>query len=205
MSNKAKQRWALPMRVSKSITSGLRIDIQRILSEVEASPKDLSKILGEGLSRVSYHVRELRKHKTIEQVRTEQRRGAIEHYYRAAEPPLIGDADAAKLPKPVREEITAVMLEAIFREGIGALEAGTFDSRTDRHLSWMPLKLSARGFTEALGVLAEALSSLQRVAREDAERCQGSGDEQREYIVSMMGYERSASPARFDKHGTPVS
>lgn len=205
MSKKAKQRWVLPTRVSKSITSGLRIDIQRILSEVEASPNDLSRMLDEGLSRVSYHVRELRKTQSINQVRTEQRRGAIEHYYRAAEAPCVSDAEAAKLSKAIREEITTVMLQAIFREGIGALEAGTFDSRTDRHLSWMPTKLSEEGIEEALELLLETMGRLQEIVATDAERCEKSGEAQREYIFSLMGYERSKSPARFDREGKPVS
>ena len=204
MSKKAKQRWVLPMRVSKSITSGLRIDIQRILSEVEASPNDLSKMLNEGLSRVSYHVRELRKHKAIEQVRTEQRRGAIEHYYRATEAPFVSDAEAAKLSKPIREEISSVMLQMIFREAIGSLEAGTLDSRTDRHVSWMPLRLGEEGFVEAVGLLLETMERLHEIAEEDAERCAKSGEEQCEYIFSMMGYERSKSPMKFDKDGKRV-
>lgn len=204
MSKEAKQRKTLPLRVSKAIASGLRIDIQRILSEVEASPSDLSKMLGEGLGRVSYHVRELRKNKAIEQVRTEQRRGAVEHYYRAAEAPFVSDAEAAKLSKPIREEITSVMLQMIFREAIGALEAGTFDSRTDRHVSWMPLKLGEEGFAEAVGLLLESMERLRQIAERDAERCAKSGEEQPEYILSMMGYERSGSPMKFDRDGKRI-
>ncbi|HZK15972.1 MAG TPA: winged helix-turn-helix domain-containing protein [Solirubrobacterales bacterium] len=205
MPKKTKQQWVLPLRVSKSITSGLRIDIQRILSEVEASPNDLSKMLGEGLSRVSYHVRELRKNEAIRQVRTEQRRGAIEHYYRAAEAPHVTDQEAAKLKKPIREEITAVMLQAIFREAVGALESGTFDSRTDRHLSWMPMPLGEQGVEEALTLLLETMERLQEISATDAERREESGEEAQEFLFAMMGYERSENPARFDREGKPIS
>lgn len=47
----------------------------------QASPNELHRTLDQPLGNVSYHVRILAEHGLIECVRTEQRRGALEHYY----------------------------------------------------------------------------------------------------------------------------
>lgn len=50
----------------------------------ELTPVDVQHALGEPkLGNVSYHVRALVANRFIELVRTEQRRGALAHYYRA--------------------------------------------------------------------------------------------------------------------------
>lgn len=64
-----------------------------------ASPNEMSKALKEGLSQISYHVKELykptntRNPSLIEMVKTEPRRGAVEHYYRRREEPVYEKAD----------------------------------------------------------------------------------------------------------------
>ena len=67
-----------PLRVS--ILEVLGIDGGRVLS-----PKDLSLELQAPLSTVNYHVTELRNSGLVEVVDERQVRGAIEHFYRAAE------------------------------------------------------------------------------------------------------------------------
>lgn len=49
------------------------------------SPKKLEQLSGQSLSSISYHVVELEKKGLIELVKTEPRRGAVEHFYRAVE------------------------------------------------------------------------------------------------------------------------
>lgn len=67
-----------PLRVS--VLEVLSLDGGRILS-----PKDLSLELQAPLSTVNYHVTELRRSGLVEIVDERQVRGAIEHFYRAAE------------------------------------------------------------------------------------------------------------------------
>ena len=50
------------------------------------SPKQLADSLREPLGNVSYHMRELADAGLLEFVRTEPRRGAVEHFYRASRP-----------------------------------------------------------------------------------------------------------------------
>lgn len=77
-----------------------RVRVFAVLCERVASPKQIAEQLGEGLSQVSYHVSVLRECGLIELDHTVPRRGAVEHFYRAAGPapgelgwtPLVLDA-----------------------------------------------------------------------------------------------------------------
>jgi DNA-binding transcriptional ArsR family regulator len=195
LTGKTKNKNLTPFdkRVSKSIAHSTRIDILRILNERTASPKELAEAMKEGVSQVSYHVTELHAYGNIELVKTEPRRGAVEHYYRAVTPPLISDEEAAKLSKGAREEISTVMLQSIISEAVGALRSGSFDSKTDRHVSWVPMLLGERGWTEMMELMADTLNRAQRIKDKDAARRQKTGEAGAEVIVTMMGFERSES------------
>ncbi len=69
----------------------LRRRVLRALQAREnASPVELARALDESLSSVSYHVTVLVDCKTLRLVRTQQVRGALEHFYSLA--PLSGNA-----------------------------------------------------------------------------------------------------------------
>jgi DNA-binding transcriptional ArsR family regulator len=66
-----------------------RVEIFALLCERIASPKEISDELEEDLSKVSYHVNVLRECRLVVLDRKTPRRGAVEHFYRAATPTLI--------------------------------------------------------------------------------------------------------------------
>ena len=75
-------------RLAKAFSHRLRVQILQRLDEAgEASPKELAQALGEPVGNVSYHVRILRELDCVELVRTEPRRGALAHFYRATARP----------------------------------------------------------------------------------------------------------------------
>ena len=80
---KKNKNSGVDQRLVKALAHPLRVEILIILNERMASPNELSKELEEGLSQVSYHVKVLKDFECIEMVKTEPRRGAVEHYYRA--------------------------------------------------------------------------------------------------------------------------
>jgi predicted transcriptional regulator len=53
-------------------------------SAVPVSPNELARQVGEKLNNVSYHVRQLRDARLIVLADTKARRGALQHFYRAA-------------------------------------------------------------------------------------------------------------------------
>src|SRR5918999_5780507 len=73
----------------------------------EASPNEMAAELGVPLGTLSYHTRLLRDLGWIELVRTEPRRGAVEHFYRAVVRPFIDDAQWRQLPVSVRRHLSA--------------------------------------------------------------------------------------------------
>lgn len=84
------------------------------------SPSALAELLDERLGNVSYHVRTLLDNGFLRLVRTEPRRGAVEHFYdldpdaRAARPnagPPIDDVAKLLAGKPVRRAIEHALME----------------------------------------------------------------------------------------------
>jgi DNA-binding transcriptional ArsR family regulator len=82
---------------ARGLAHPTRVGVLRELDALGvASPRLLADRLNQPLGAVSYHVRTLRALALIEVIRTVQRRGALEHYYRlaAAALPLVEIIDA---------------------------------------------------------------------------------------------------------------
>jgi hypothetical protein len=173
----------------------IRVDALSILNERVASPSEIAKLCGGNLNKVGNHVRALAEAGCIEEVRTEVKRGAVEHFYRASLRPHIGDAEWAQLPEPARREISGLVFQAVIAEGLGALRAGTFDSRTDRHLSWSMLTLDGEGWTELTTEQAESLERIEAIQARSYERMVHSKEEGVGVIAAAMSFER-AVPGR---------
>jgi DNA-binding transcriptional ArsR family regulator len=180
------------MQLVKALAHELRIEILTILNERMASPNELAKELDEGLSQVSYHVKVLKDYECIELVKTEPRRGAVEHYYRATSRAFLTDRDWHELPKSVKPGLSADLLELIRRDAVWAIEEGSFDARDDRHLTRTPLILDDDGWEEVLDVLDRALSDISRVQKKNATRLARSSEQGFSATVAMLGFEMPA-------------
>src|SRR3954451_12652726 len=158
---KAPSRHELDSNIVKALSHPLRMRILTRLNEGVASPNEMAKEFDESLPLVSYHVRILRELDCIELVSTTPRRGAIEHHYRALTRPFLDDDDWAQLPPSARTAVSNTVLTKAIGDVREAVAAGTFDDRTDRHLSFSSLLLDEegwRGLTERLsGVLDWAI------------------------------------------------
>lgn len=191
---KTKTKPRPQMRLAKAISLYVRVDILRILYEREASPKELAGLLDENLSYISYHIRQLLQYQCIEEVRTEQRRGALEHFYRATTWPFVSDEEAAKQSKTTREEISVRVLQVIFSEAARSLDSGVFDSRSDRHVSWIPIDVDEQGWSEVVELQLKTLEKYKEIEARNAKRLEESEEAPIEMIVSMLGFERSENP-----------
>ena len=142
-------------RLAKALSHPMRTRILTILNEQVASPNEIAQMLDERLPNVSYHVRALHDLGCIELVRTAQRRGAIEHYYRALMRPFFSDRDWKRLPRSGRQAVADVILQMIWEDASDAIKSGTFESRADRHLTRSPLVLDEQGWKELNERLAQ--------------------------------------------------
>lgn len=163
-------------RLAKALSHPLRAHVLTILNERVASPNQIATELEEPLGNVSYHVKTLAEMGCIELVNTEPRRGAIEHFYRAVVRPFFSDRDWRRLPPSARQGISDATLQMVWEDTSGALEAGRFDRRTDRHLSRSPLVLDDQGWEEVNELLLGTMHRVAEIEAESAKRLATDGD-----------------------------
>ncbi|MGV1049297.1 MAG: ArsR/SmtB family transcription factor [Solirubrobacterales bacterium] len=170
----------------------LRVEILQALNEREASPNELMEMLGQPLGNVAYHARVLEKCGCIEQVRTEQRRGAVEHYFRAVPRSYIGHQDWRKVPRSVRSGVTGASFDGFVSRVVDALEAGKIDDREDTTLSWMTMAVDDLGWEQAAEVLDEAIARLQSVHEQSRRRLEMTDGDATAMIVGLAAFEAAA-------------
>jgi len=186
-------------RLVKALAHPLRVEILTILNERMASPNELSKELEEGLSQVSYHVKVLKDFECIEMVKTEPRRGAVEHYYRATSRAYLTDRDWQNLPDSVKPGMSAAGLKMIIDDVVAAINGGTFNAREDVHLSWTPGVVDEQGWGESVDLINETLKELVKIHTGSAKRLAKSGEEGIPATAVLMNFEGLAPEAKSTK------
>jgi DNA-binding transcriptional ArsR family regulator len=186
------KRQGVDQRLVKALAHELRVEILTILNERMASPNELAKELDEGLSQVSYHVKVLKDYDCITLVKTEPRRGAVEHYYRATSRAFLTDRDWRELPDSVRPGLSADLFELILNDTATALETGKFDARLDRHMSWTPLVLDEKGWNDLVKLLDGTLEKVLKLQSDSSARLGKSGEKGVTASVAMLGFESEA-------------
>lgn len=187
-----KGKSGVDQKLVKALAHQLRVEILTILNERMASPNELSKELDEGLSQVSYHVKVLKDFECIEMVKTEPRRGAVEHYYRATARAFLGDKEWQKLPDSVKPGVSASIMRLIIDDVFGALKGGTFDARDDRHVSWTPGIVDEQGWKELVDLINETLARIIKIHTAAAKRLARSGADGIPVNAVLMNYETPA-------------
>ena len=195
----ATQSSSVDPRVVKAIAHPLRHRILAILNERVASPKELADELDERLPNVSYHVKTLDELGAIELVRTEPRRGAVEHYYRALIRPFFDDDSWAELPVSTRRSVISSNLRHIFRDIRAAAEGDGFDDVLT-HVSRTPVVLDTKGYEQMTDLLARTLDKVMEIQEKAAGRMVRTKDEGRVTEVVIMHFDKvpeaKAAPQR---------
>jgi DNA-binding transcriptional ArsR family regulator len=179
----------ITQQLAKALAHPLRMRILSSLHRGISSPNQLSQELGEPLGNVSYHVKTLLEFDCIELVKTEPRRGAVEHFYRATERTFFSDEDWAKVPASTRKGIVGVILETIGEDATRALVEGTIEDRTDSHITRTPLVLDEQAWEDLNAVLAETLERANAIQDEAAARLTKSKDDSINTKLVIMHFE----------------
>jgi DNA-binding transcriptional ArsR family regulator len=166
----------ITQQLAKALAHPLRVRILSSLHKGISSPNQLAQELGEPLGNVSYHVKTLLEYDCVELVKTEPRRGAVEHYYRATDRAFLSDSDWAKIPASARKGISGSILESIGQSATDAMAEGTIEGRKDSHLSDTPLLLDETGWKDLNKVLAEAVKKAAAIQKEAAGRLDDKSD-----------------------------
>lgn len=161
---------AITQQLAKALAHPLRVRILSSLHNGISSPNQLAQELDEPLGNVSYHVKTLLEYDCVELVKTEPRRGAVEHFYRATDRAFLSDSDWAKIPASARKGISGALLESIGQSATEAMAAGTIEARSDSHLTETPLQLDKKGWGDLNKVLAEAVKKAGEIQKEAAKR-----------------------------------
>ncbi len=173
-----------------------RVRIFAVFCERIASPKEIAGELNEGLSQVSYHVSVLRECRLIVLDHKIPRRGAVEHFYRAAVPTLIPPDAWDNLSPAMRKTITMSILQEFFEDASASIEAGVFDSPPGE-LNSTPLILDALG-VEELGQLArdflESVLELQANASKRLPKGNGKPTDATTATVFLASFLSARSP-----------
>jgi DNA-binding transcriptional ArsR family regulator len=167
----------LDTRLLKALAHPLR---ERILESItdrgEASPVELARELDQPLATVSHHTRVLRDLGCIELVRTEPRRGAVEHYYRPVLRPFLDDEQWEQLSLVKRRGLAAQLLRRVFAEASAAGAHGGFDT-AGAHVARMPLALDDRGWQELADAVTAILSAAEAIQQRSDQRRGDDGED----------------------------
>jgi DNA-binding transcriptional ArsR family regulator len=174
----------------RALNHPLRIKMLSILGQRSASPREMSRELGEELSNVSYHARALKRDGLAEIVHEEPVRGAVQHFYRATDRPVLGADDWQKLDPEVRRAALEYGVGRIYADATVALHAGTVDRREGGHLSRTPLVVDEEGWQVVSAILDTALEDILDESAKSAARLADSGEEGVPMLAAMLGFER---------------
>jgi DNA-binding transcriptional ArsR family regulator len=166
----------ITQQLAKALAHPLRVKILSSLHKGISSPNQLAQELGEPLGNVSYHVKTLLEYDCVELVKTEPRRGAVEHFYRATDRAFLSDSDWAKIPASARKGISGSILESIGQSATDAMAEGTIAARKDSHLSDTPLLLDEKGWKDLNKVLAAAVKQASEIQKEAANRLEDKSE-----------------------------
>jgi DNA-binding transcriptional ArsR family regulator len=173
----------------KALSHPVRVKALTILTERIASPKEIAQQIDVSLGNVSYHVRELESLGLIEIMEEENVRGAVAHFYKAAQRPMIDNPDWEKLDATVRSAFSGYVIETLMTDAATSLAAGVFDRREDRHLSRTPLRLDLRGWRRVAAIQAKALDQILKEEEAAAARLSASGEDGIQAVVGMALFE----------------
>jgi DNA-binding transcriptional ArsR family regulator len=179
----------ITQQLAKALAHPLRVRILGSLHKGISSPNQLAQELEEPLGNVSYHVKTLLDFGCVELVKTEPRRGAVEHFYRATERGFFSDSEWERIPASARKGITGALLESIGHDATKALLSGSFDARKDSHISHTPLVVDERGWKELGALLEQTLNRALEIQGEAADRLAEKKSEPVHATLAILNFE----------------
>jgi hypothetical protein len=139
------------------------------------SPAQLSRELHAELSDVSYHVRALVKLECAEEVSSRPVRGALEHFYRAIERPLIDTDEFEELDPLTAEDLLCQAIQRILDDFVDSRQAKMVGYDKNFHITRTPLILDEEGYAEGMQAFERCRRELSEIEQKSAERRGESG------------------------------
>jgi hypothetical protein len=179
--------------LAKVCANPLDLQIVDELNRRELSPKRLHALMdGLTLPSSDRRLQKLAKQGWATEVRREtggKRRGAVEHFYRATSPALIDNESWAEIPDTIKDSITARTFERLREKVKEAVDVGTFDARTDRHLTWSLLRLDQIGWKEVIRVVDALHGTLFDEEKSAKQRIEESAEKPISATIGLAAFE----------------
>jgi DNA-binding transcriptional ArsR family regulator len=163
-----------------------RVRILEVLNEVDMSVSqfvdgrlipELAKLPREdAISSLAYHFRVLREAGAIEVVEQHPRRGSTELVCRSTAIAHFTDEQWSQLQSRDRKSISQHIMHAFLARAESAMVYDSFDSRADRHLSWLALEVDEQGWAELVMLLNGVLDTVMAIHDESQMRLEASGE-----------------------------
>jgi DNA-binding transcriptional ArsR family regulator len=185
MATAAKKRKRLETTLASAVAHPIRSKCLVILAERVASPAEIARELHVEVSTIGYHVSALAEANLVEEVRNRQVRGAVEHFYRAVELPVVTNEQEAEI-SPAEQRVYAESVLSIYAANAAhSLDVGTFLRRTDHHLTRFAFNVDEEGWRDAAAAYMELYERIFEIQEEAAERM-GESDEKPVRVVSFQ-------------------
>lgn len=185
--------WPFMLRMSKVIVDPLRV---RILGECQIgsiSPRCYyEEFGGVSLDRVSRAFDVLVEYDWIGEAKARDEAAPADpadRLYRAIDMAVIDEEDLASMPDPVRALVGPMVFEGLAGRVKEAIDSGTMEGRTDRHMSWTPLVLDRLGWERVISRVDALFYSLSQEQRDAEARIADSGEERIPITVGLLTFE----------------
>jgi hypothetical protein len=185
MAATAKKRKRLETTLAAAVAHPIGSKCLVILAERVASPAEIARQLHLDVSKVGYHVNALADAHLIEEIGSRPVRGAVEHFYRAVELPIVSNEQEAEI-SPADQRVYAESVLSIFAANAAhSLDVGTFIDRTDHHLTRLAFNIDEEGWGEATAAYMELYERIFEIQEAAAART-ADGDEKPFRVVSFQ-------------------
>jgi hypothetical protein len=183
--------FGIPPKMAKALSNGWRCRILMELTARPMSPSQFVEEIGGSLSHIARCFRELASWdyvEVIEEKKGGRNGGGIERIYRNTRRAYFGAVSWETLPRLVRTEVSWAFLNSYRDRVVEAVERGTFDAESDRHLSWTPLLVKRTAWDEISRVLDEILNWCPQLETESLDRTGGNVDQLIPTVVGMTSF-----------------
>jgi DNA-binding transcriptional ArsR family regulator len=168
----------------------IRVQVLSLLNEGTYTPSEIASIIGEPLSRVSHHIRELAEGGSIELAKVDKARNADQHYYRAVVMPFYSDEEVWAMTPVQRQMSAGFVLQNMIAEAMAAFWAGTIRDDPRTWLAWRWFNVDDEGRVAIADEQQRHWDRMGEIEAEAANRCAETGEETQSVIVANMGFKR---------------
>lgn len=187
-----KRRRTIEEVVSYAVSHRTRVHILIVLNEGTFTAGEIAEMIGVPLTHVSNHIRALADDGAIELAKTEQKRNATLHYYRAVQIPFYSDEEVAALTPEQQEVHTGLVIQSMIAELMASLWAGKFRGGDRRMIvAWDWVTVDRQGREEVADEQERSWSRIRDIEVEAINRVATSGQDAKSILVAIAGFERA--------------